>query len=119
VANRRSSCRRRKPLALADTDEEHLNLVATGWPGVEKPSTRRLDVTNRAGWLSLVAEIEAGLGPLHALGGTIHAPGCGFAAARCRVEQPSVPLAADGGHVACPCYDAAADTTAVILVPHL
>lgn len=40
-------------LVLADINEEHLNLVATGWPGgVKRPLTRRLDVTDRAGWLS-------------------------------------------------------------------
>src|SRR5690242_20402649 len=50
-------------LVLTDINEEHLDLAAAGWPGgVERPLTRRLDVTDRAGWLSLVAEIEAGVG---------------------------------------------------------
>lgn len=57
-------------LVLTDVNEEHLDFVAAGWPsGVEKPLTRRLDVTDRAGWSALVAEIEAGVGPLHALVG--------------------------------------------------
>ncbi|MDX3193453.1 SDR family NAD(P)-dependent oxidoreductase [Streptomyces sp. MN03-5084-2B] len=54
-------------LVLTDINEEHLDLVAAGWPGAERPLTRRLDVTDRAGWSSLVTEIEAGVGPLHAL----------------------------------------------------
>ncbi|MGI5132427.1 SDR family NAD(P)-dependent oxidoreductase [Pseudonocardia sp. CA-107938] len=54
-------------LVLTDINEEHLDLVAAEWPGVEKPLTRRLDVTDSAGWSSLVAEIEAAVGPLHAL----------------------------------------------------
>ncbi|WP_408646356.1 oligopeptide/dipeptide ABC transporter ATP-binding protein [Streptomyces jeddahensis] len=52
-------------------------------------------------------------------GGCPFAPMCGFAEDRCWVEQPPVHLAADDGHVACHRYDAAADTTAGVLVPHL
>ncbi|MGI5132430.1 ABC transporter ATP-binding protein [Pseudonocardia sp. CA-107938] len=52
-------------------------------------------------------------------GGCPFAPRCGFAEARCWVEQPPVHLAPDGGHVACHRYDAAADRTAADLVPHL
>jgi 2,3-dihydro-2,3-dihydroxybenzoate dehydrogenase len=55
-------------LVLTDINEEHLEVVAAGWPGgVKRPLTRRLDVTDRAGWSTLVAEIEAAVGPLHAL----------------------------------------------------